>query len=301
MTVSGREPIGTGVGSVWTAPPDETVGLIGHPVGHSLSPAIHAAAFAAAGLNWHYVLRDVAPVDLAATIDSLRAEDWRGFNVTLPHKQAIIPLLDTISEVARRAGAVNTVVASGGRLIGENTDVAGFGLALRAAGWRPEDYPGSVVLVLGAGGAARAAISWLAASRLSVTVAGRTPARAADLARAMGRNGMQVTAVPDPVIPDELVARCRLVVQATSSGRDTPQWLPFRFDALPRAALCFDLNYARSGQTPFCAAAIAAGLTATDGLRMLVEQAAAAFSRWTGLPAPLAAMLAAVARSREES
>ncbi|MGE5559838.1 MAG: shikimate dehydrogenase family protein [Chloroflexota bacterium] len=286
---------------------ERIVGLIGHPVGHSLSPRIHAAAFAATGLDWRYRLRDVAPEELAPVVSALRAEQWRGFNVTLPHKQTILPYLDELTDEARRAGAVNTVVSDRGWLRGDNTDIEGFGRALLAAGWSPQAGAGRPALVLGNGGAARAAVTWLVGCAVPVVVVGRRPERARQLAEAIaggdGRSGGDqppVVALGSATVPGDLAARCRLVVQATSSGRDTPQWLPLDLSALAADALCFDMNYDLTGPTPFCRAAAAAGRATTDGLRMLVEQAAAAFSRWTGLPAPIAAMLAAVRRPGEE-
>lgn len=280
-----------------------TVGLLGHPVGHSLSPRLHEAAFRAAGLDWHYELRDVPPAELPEAVSRARTEGWRGWNVTLPHKQAIIPLLTGLTPTARQAGAVNTVTCTADGLYGDNTDIVGFARALTATRWSGTGSDTSALL-LGAGGAARAVLVHLLELGLQVVIVNRTPPRALALAQeftdAAAQHGAALTALPEPQVPQAVAARSRLVIHATASGRDTPQWLPLDAAATPTDALFFDLNYDLTALTPFCRTAQVAGRQSVDGLRMLVEQAAAAFSRWTDRPAPLGAMLAAVGRHGEE-
>ncbi|MEO8633168.1 MAG: shikimate dehydrogenase, partial [Chloroflexota bacterium] len=133
-----------------------SVYLLGHPVAHSLSPAMHNAAFAALGLPHHYETRDVAPERLADFVEALRRDDVLGANVTIPHKERVLRYMDEAGEDARRVGAVNTVVRRGSRLIAENTDVYGFERAIDESARAGKIFVGETVLVLGAGGAARA-------------------------------------------------------------------------------------------------------------------------------------------------
>ena len=154
--------------------------LIGHPLGHSLSPAFQNAAFRSAGIAATYGLADVPPEHLAATIATLRGGDMLGANVTVPYKQAVIPFLDDLSDDARALGAVNTIVNRAGRLHGLNTDVPGFAVDLREHGI---DVAGRTVVMLGAGGAARgvaAALIGIGVARL--VIVNRTPERAAEIA-----------------------------------------------------------------------------------------------------------------------
>jgi shikimate dehydrogenase len=153
--------------------------VLGHPVGHSLSPAMQNRALEAMGLDGVYVAFDVAPKQLAEAVRGLAALGVRGANVTIPHKEAILPLLDRLTPEAALIGAVNTVVPEGGALVGHNTDAPGFLQALRAAGGEPA---GARVLVLGAGGSARAVGVALARAGASLTVANRTASRGAPLA-----------------------------------------------------------------------------------------------------------------------
>ncbi|MHB8646398.1 MAG: shikimate dehydrogenase family protein, partial [Thermomicrobiales bacterium] len=155
--------------------------LIGHPLGHSISPSFHNAAFRAAGIDARYSLADVLPGDLAATVAALRAGDDFGANVTIPYKRAVLPFLDAISDDAAALGAVNTIVNEGGRLTGLNTDVPGFAADMRAQGIAVE---GRHVVMLGAGGAARAVAAALAGMGVGrLVIANRTPEHAAAIQR----------------------------------------------------------------------------------------------------------------------
>ena len=257
-------------------------GVIGAPVSHSLSPAIHNAAFAAAGLDWTYHAFEVAPGDARRALDGMRALGLRGLSVTMPHKEDVAALVDDCSEDASALGAVNCVVPRAGGLRGENTDGAGFLDSLRTdAGFDPA---GRRCVVIGAGGAARAVVLALArAGAREVGVANRTTSRgevAAALAGASGR-----------VVALDAVAGADLVVNATPIGM-VDDAVPLDPALLAPGQLVADLVYHPS-VTPLLAAAAARGAATLNGLGMLVGQAARAFEIWTGEPAPLEAMRAA--------
>jgi shikimate dehydrogenase len=258
------------------------VGLIADPVAHSLSPRMQNAAFAAAGLDWAYVPLRVDAKRLDAALAGLVALSFVGANVTIPHKEGVAARADVLTDVARRAGSVNTIVVQGdGRLLGDSTDGAAVTGALEAAGVAPD-----AALVVGAGGAARAAAAALAAWGADVTVV----ARRADAARALAE-AVGVTAVAD--VPHVLPP---IVVNATPlGGASAPDALPLDVAALgPRTAVV-DLAYRPDARpTPLAAAGLAAGGTTVDGLEILARQGALAFERWTGRQAPLEVMRAAL-------
>ncbi|HSL59990.1 MAG TPA: shikimate dehydrogenase [Acidimicrobiales bacterium] len=262
--------------------------VIGHPVRHSLSPAIHNAAFAATGLDWTYLAFDVEPGDAAAAVAAMRALGLGGLSVTMPHKAAVLDHLDRVSPEAAALGAVNCIVPDGGELVGHNTDGGGFVDSLAAdAGFDPS---GARCLVLGAGGAARAVVVALArAGAVEVVVVNRSAApaeRAAALAGAVGRVG-------DPTD----VRAADLVVNATPVGmHGGPNGSPVDTTWLGPHQLVADLVYHPS-TTPLLLAADERGARTLGGVGMLVHQAARAFELWTGRPAPIAAMRAAVDRS----
>jgi shikimate dehydrogenase len=267
-------------------------GVLGYPVRHSLSPAMHNAAFRALGLNGVYLAFEVAPDRLAQAIAGMRGLGIRGLNLTIPHKEAVIPLLDGLTDAARHIGAVNTLFWDGERLVGDNTDAEGFLRALYEAGVNPA---GQTVLVLGAGGAARAVVYALRQQGCTVWLANRSRERAEALAAAFGCAGIL------PLERDALTqvaAHADGLVNCTSLGMEphadtTP---PVPAEALPVGAWVCDLVY-RPLQTRLLQAAAARGLTTIDGLGMLVHQGALAFERWTGSPAPVA-ILAQAARAQ---
>lgn len=264
--------------------------VIGHPVRHSLSPAIHNAAFAALDLDWAYVAFDVAPDATAGAIEAVRTLGIGGLSVTMPHKDGAARAVDRLTADAEALGAVNCVVPlAGGDLLGANTDGAGFLDALRLdQGVSPD---GRRCVVLGAGGAARAVVlALVGAGAREVTVVNRTPERAAEavaLAGAIGRVG-----------PPEVTADAEIVVNATPVGMDgTASPLPgAHFGA---GQVVIDLLY-HPAVTPLLERAEADGATVANGLGMLVHQAAHAFTHWTGVEAPVAAMAAAARRGIEE-
>jgi shikimate dehydrogenase len=258
------------------------VALLGHPVAHSLSPQIHSAAFTAAGVDAVYLALDVGPEDLADAITGLRAARFLGANLTVPHKLAVLDLVDAVTDEVTAVGAANTLFWRQGRLVADNTDAIGLQRAVtREIGVHPGDH----VLIYGAGGAARAAA--VAFARLGAAVVVR--ARRADVAAQVH----ELARTHGAAAPDS-AARPRVVVNATPLGLDGES-LPDELMALHPDQVALDLIY---GPTPFLAAAEGRGALAVDGLGMLIGQAAAAFERWTRQPAPIEAMTAAARRSR---
>jgi shikimate dehydrogenase len=264
------------------------VGIVGWPVEHSVSPVIHNAAFAAAGLDWAYVPLPVPPRGLSEALAGLAPLGFRGVNVTMPHKTETADLLEELSEDARLLRAVNTIVVRGDVLDGHNTDAPGFGRFLRRdAGFDPS---GAAALIYGAGGAARACALALARAGIGrLTVAARDEARAAPLVSIVEALGLPV-AVVRPSDVEGSVAD--LVVNATPIG--SPGAEPAH-PALPRlgpGVLVVDLLYDPL-TTDLQRRARTAGATAVGGLGHLLEQAALSFELWTGTPAPLDVMSAA--------
>jgi shikimate dehydrogenase len=261
----------------------QIVGLIGWPVEHSRSPRMHNAAFAALGLDWHYVLLPTPPDQLEAAIGRIRSRELSGANVTIPHKQAVTPFLDEIDPAARTIGAVNTIVRRGARLIGYNTDALGFKRALLETGCAVTDQP---CLVLGAGGAARAVVYALQELGAQVTVY----ARDVDKARILAPDARSLTELKhiDPAT--------KLIVNTTPVGLSpNVAASPWPDDVpLPPNALIFDLinNPAR---TRLMQQAEQAGLRAINGWLMLVYQGAAAFKMWTGIEPSVDVMMKALA------
>lgn len=257
--------------------------VLGHPVSHSRSPAMHNAAFAAAGVDARYLALDVAPWNLAAVLAGFRAAPPLGANVTVPHKVAVAALVDKLDLSAERAGAVNTLEFRDGRVVGHNTDGAGALDALHEAGVR---LPGARTLVLGAGGAARAVAFALKEAGAAVTLANRSPEKAEALAREGG-----FTTIPWERVKGVLHA-VDLLVNATTLGlHDEPAPAdPARM--MPGRAV-LDCVY-RPGGTPLVRAAREAGRVAVPGEAMLLHQGARAFRIWTGQAAPVGVMRAAL-------
>lgn len=268
------------------------VGIIGWPVSHSLSPAIHNAGFAAAGLDWAYLPLPVRPEWLQPALIGLVPLGFAGANVTMPHKTEAAELIQHRSDDATLLQAVNTIAVRGGELEGHNTDVAGFDRFLRRdAGFDPA---GRSALVYGAGGAARACALALARAGLAgLTVAARDEARAAPLVKMVEALEVPVTLIR-PGDTGELTPD--LVVNATPvGGRDAEQVLP-SLPHLGSGVLVIDLLY-DPPSTDLQRRAREAGATAFGGLGHLLEQAALSFELWTGQPAPLEVMSAAALAS----
>lgn len=255
--------------------------LFGYPLGHSLSAAMHNAALADVGLaDWRYEARPVKVEDLGFVVAEVRRADVAGANVTVPHKAAVIPYLDGLTPTALAMGAVNTLVKEGGRLLGHNTDAAGLLADLAAHGAR---LAGARVMVLGAGGSARAAVAGCLGVGAQVRVVARRPEQAEEL-RMLG----EIAIYPwTPLGFLEASDDVAVVINTTPIGMhpnpDASPWL--EGTPWPVADLVYDLVY-NPADTLFVSQAREHGLEATTGLGMLVEQGALAFELWTGKPAP---------------
>ena len=298
------------------APPAAAVyAVLGWPIAHSRSPAMHNAAFAAAAIDAVYVPLAVPEERLPAAVSALRALGVSGFSVTLPHKHAIMPLLDEVDATARAIGAVNTVWREGKRLRGTNTDGAGLCASLRE---HDVTLASSRVVIVGVGGGARAAGGGGApggagggglaqAGAGSVVIAGRRPEQARELAAELAR-ACGTTRLSSCDLGAELTRACAnatLLVQATSATLGaSPDAQAFAaalpLDALPQGAVVCDLVY-KPRQTLVLRRAAARGLCTVDGLGMLLHQGALAFTRFTGIPAPLEVMRAALLSGIKES
>jgi len=270
--------------------------LIGHPVAHSLSGAMQQAAFDSLGIDARYELWDRTPIELADAVGELRSDDFLGANVTIPHKERVVPMTDRQTEDAHATGAVNTITREGKRLIGHNTDVPGFRVALdRLVG--KQKMPRQAV-VLGAGGGARAIVYGLITEGFQrIVIFNRHLHRAEGMVKHFGRTAshMELRAMPwhDSIIESEL-AKTKLLVNATSIGLTSDE-SPILPEALHDELLVLDLIYAR---TKLLRDAAAAGCTVADGELMLLHQGAAAFTLWTGQPAPLELMQQKLAEAR---
>jgi len=278
------------------------LGIFGDPVGHSLSPLMQNAALGEAGIDAIYVPFHVTPEQLPQAVSGLRAMQVRGINVTIPHKEAICPLLDELNEDAALIGAVNTVVLRQGRLIGYNTDGGGLVASLQEEiAFSPA---GKQVLLLGAGGATRAAAVALArAGAQSIVFANRTRERADELvADFSGKLPGTAFAVTETGVTQlaAAVASSDLVVNTTSIGLHGDDYPQFPWTAVAPGTCFYDIVY-RQGSTPWLTRARELGHPAADGLGMLAAQGELAYSIWIGQAPPSGVMkcrlLATVAAS----
>ena len=263
------------------------VGVIGWPIEHTVSPPMHNAAFAALGMDWCYVPFPVRSERLAEAIAGVRGLGLCGINVTVPHKQAMLALMDDLTPAARTIGAVNTVLIEGDRLVGHNTDAGGFLRALREAGFAPE---GCRAVMLGAGGAARAVGYALVDVGAHLTILNRSPERAVALATDL--HAANENAIIDAGALTQSALRrasetTQLIVNATPLGMwphvDASPW-PDDVE-YPAGAFTFDLIY-NPRETLLMRRVREAGGEAIDGLGMLVHQGAEAFALWTGQEPP---------------
>jgi shikimate dehydrogenase len=250
--------------------------LIGHPVGHSLSPAMHNASFVADGLDFVYVCLDVHPDELPAAVRGLAALRLRGFNVTMPHKRAMIPLLDELDESARVSGAVNTVVIEDSALRGFNTDGGGMVMACREAGIEPS---GKRVLLLGAGGTAAAiAVAFGKAGADELHIANRSVERAAHLRDKLHGTGVKGLAVHHlDALPD-----AEIVINTTPLGMKEGDPTPVPPDYVLEGRVFCDAVYRPGTETPLVRLARERGVPVVAGGRMLLYQGVLAQKLWTG-------------------
>lgn len=265
-----------------------SLGLIGYPLGHSLSPALHQAALAEAGLEGEYSLYPVAPLPegqkiLAGLLSRLRSNELQGLNVTIPHKQSVLSLVDELTPSAEAIGAVNTLFMKSGRLFGHNTDAPGF---LNDMSGLPLDGD-KVALILGAGGAARAMVYALLMQGWQVRITDLYPRQAASLSSHFSQHAMDVSRLEvidfNPTAIQNAAAETRLIINATPVGMhpnvDDCPWPDGM--AFPKAACLYDVIY-NPAETKLIRLAQSAGLPCRNGLGMLVEQAALSFTCWTG-------------------
>lgn len=274
--------------------------LFGDPVAHSVSPAMQQAAFRAAGLTASYQAVRIAPAELPSAIARLRAGEWQGANVTIPHKQAVISLLDGLTETALTVGAVNTLFWADGQLIGDNTDVGGF---LADLDTLRVDVRGQAAMVLGSGGSARAVTAGLLSRGVLVRLFSRNRPTAEHLAEMLTAHLGGAISVHDltPLDLGQYADLSALVVNCTPLGMHpniyTSPWpvvVP-----IPESLFVYDLVYNPS-ETALMRHATASKARAASGLGMLVQQGALAFQRWTGQPADVTAMHAAAETALKE-
>lgn len=258
------------------------VALLGSPVAHSLSPQIHASAFAECGVDAVYLAFDVGPEDVPAAVAGLGALGALGANVTVPHKRAVLDLADEVTAEAAAIRAANTLSWQDGRMIADNTDAPGLQQVLQHD---VDLAPGDGVVLFGAGGAALACGVALGRCGARVEIVARRPEAALAVEERLVAAGGTAGSVLEP----------RLVLNATPLGLHG-EALPARFMRLNRDQVALDLVYGPE-PTPFLNAATAAGARALDGLGLLVAQAALSFERWTGREAPVKTMSAAARRA----
>ena len=281
---------------------NSALGIIGYPIGHSVSPRFQQAGLDHSSVGHRYLPYEVHPDQVADFVASLRSDGVRGINVTVPHKETVMPFLDEIDEWAAEAGAVNTIVNREGRLTGYNTDGYGFLRALReSAGLDPA---GKRALILGAGGSARGVVqALLRADVAELIIANRTLARAGALAelaasRDVPAQAIELNTLQSHGVSDEL----DLIVNCTSLGmRHGPDEdaSPLAASQIPARALVYDLVY-NPMLTPLLREARSVGAPTLGGISMLVYQGAASFELWLERPAPVAVMMdAAMAAMRE--
>ncbi len=271
-------------------------GIFGHPVSHSLSPVMHNSAFAVLGLDCVYLAFDIRPEKIGHAADAVRTLGIMGINITIPHKESIIPHLDEISPDAKLTGAVNTVKNEDGKLSGYNTDVGGF---LRAVeedlGSKPE---GANVFLLGAGGAARAVMSAFCMNGAgSIYIANRTYEKALKLGSEFGKQFKNIKIEPIALDDKELIkarlSETDILVNSTSAGMEGSEMMEVPLEPLKESAAVYDLVYSPR-ETSLVKKARELGHSASGGLSMLLYQGALSFEIWTGRDAPVKVMRKAI-------
>ena len=265
--------------------------VIGDPVAHSVSPAMQNAGFMAAGLSERYGKYHVKNDELAEFVEFAR-KNLYGFNATVPHKSALIPLLDEVAPAAQQANSVNTVIVRNGRLYGDSTDGYGLESALKEA--FDLDIANSNIVMLGAGGAAQAtAFEFVQRKAKRLTIVNRTRSKAEALAEQLSGKSTVLEALGNDEYSaiQTAVAACDVVIQATSAGLKASDAPPIELDLLKGAAAVFDMIYHTTAVQEF---ARSNPIPCADGRAMLLHQGARSFSLWTNQVAPLAAMRAAL-------
>jgi len=275
------------------------LGLIGYPLGHSLSPKIHTAALVACGLQGTYSLFPIHPDNkqgLHNLIAQVRAGEIRGLNVTIPHKQNVIEFMDELTPTAQSIGAVNTIYMRADQLIGDNTDAPGFLSDLRRVIGNRESGIGKSAIVLGAGGSARAVVYALVNDDWHATLAARRIEQAQQLATSFTNYQLSITNIDDlqPSTFDLLVNTTPLGMTPNTEASPLPEGTE-----LSKNTFVYDLVY-NPRETKLVRDARAQGLNASTGLGMLIEQAALAFEKWTGHNPPREILFEAVRATRPD-
>ena len=267
----------------------QLLGVIGHPIGHTLSPRMHNAAFAASGLDYVYVPLDVRPEDLPEAVAGLGALGFRGFNVTMPHKEAILPLLEEVDGAARVTGAVNTVTIEDHILRGTNTDISGF---VEACGEAGVSFAGARVLLVGAGGAAAAiAVAVLGEGASELRILNRSRWRADNLRdRLRWVYAEAALSVHDASDPQRAALGADVIVNATYLGMNDDDSLPVPAGCLGTNTVVCDAVYRHGGETRFVRLAREQGLRTVSGGRMLLYQGVQAQRIWIGREPDVRAM-----------
>lgn len=266
--------------------------LIGQPVGHSLSPRMHNASFAADGLDYAYVCFDVDPDDLPGAVRGMAALKFRGFNITMPHKRAMVPLVDELDEGARISGAVNTVVIEGSRLHGYNTDGGGMVEACREAGI---GVSGRRVLIVGVGGAAASiAVAMFGEGVGELRLVNRNVERAEELSRNLGAAGLKGVEVYPTDALSEAARDADVIVNATPLGMRDGDGLPIPGEYLRGGKAICDAVYRPGKETPLVRGAREGGARVVAGERMLLHQGVLAQKLWTGQEPNVRAMSEAI-------
>jgi shikimate dehydrogenase len=271
-------------------------GIIGDPIEHTMSPVMHNAAFKALGLDYAYLPFRVRPEELKNAIAGLKALGIAGLNVTIPHKVAVIPLLDEMDMLAGKMGAVNTIVNKGGKLTGYNTDAPGFLQALRSKAIEPDNKK---MVILGAGGAAKGICFVLAEAGANLVILNRTLSRAEELASQMGKfysKGIKAMALDEANL-EKALDGADVLVNTTSVGiMPDVDLTPVPAGLLKPGITVFDIVY-NPLETRLLREAKAAGARTIDGLDMLVWQGALALEMWTGQKAPFDVMKQAAVKA----
>ncbi|MDQ0254322.1 shikimate dehydrogenase [Evansella vedderi] len=272
----------------------QIMGVIGHPIKHTLSPLMHEAAYNALELNMAYLAFEVKPEDLDKAIHGIRALGLRGINVTIPHKVEVIPFLDEIDDLAKEIGAVNTIVNDNGRLMGYNTDGEGYLKSLLQC--LTNDLKGMHVLIIGAGGASKAVALTLAKHGVkAMAICNRTIEKAEDLAKNCGKYVPSLSISLEEA--EEQINDFDIIINTTSIGMINENELPISLKKLNKKK---DIYFSDLIYTPFQTKLLLegekAGAKTLNGLDMFIYQGALAFERWTGHEAPINVMREAVTK-----
>jgi shikimate dehydrogenase len=271
-------------------------GIFGHPVRHSLSPVMHNSAFESLGLDCVYLAFDILPENIGLAANAIRTLDIKGVNITIPHKKSIIPSLDEISPDAKLTGAVNTIKNEDGKLSGYNTDVGGVLRALEEdIEFKPE---GASVLLIGAGGAARAVLTALCMKEAErISIINRTHSKARDLAEEFGKQftniSIEPVALDDRKAVESRLTQTDILVNSTSAGMEGIEPLKLPLESLKKTAALYDIVY-KPRETELVKEARRLGHRAAGGLSMLLYQGVLSFEIWTGRNAPVDVMRKAI-------